>query len=436
MTASVGGRRAWLVWAAALSVYLLAVFHRTSLGVAGIIAADRFGITAAQLSTFVVVQLFVYAGMQVPVGVLLDRFGSRRLLLAGLLLLTVAQATFAVATTYSLGLLARVFVGMGDAMVFISVLRIVSLWFPPMRSPVVTQLTGVVGQIGAILAAVPLSVALRTFGWQPSYLAAAAVGLVLAVVLLVVVRDAPAGLAPPPQPLQPRRVARELRMAWSEPGTRLGLWTHFTTQFSANVTVLLWGYPFLVTVHHLSPGRAGLVLSMVTLSAIVCGPLLGRAVAHRPFQRSTMVLGIVGLIVTMWTIVLLWPGPAPLGLLIALGLVVGIGGPGSMVGFDLARTFNPAHRLGSATGMVNAGGFFAALVMVLAIGVVLDLLTPAGASGYAGADFRWAMSLQYLFWVLGGVQIWRYRLRTRRDLLARDPQTYEAMRAGQLTAAA
>ncbi|MPZ97501.1 MAG: MFS transporter [Propionibacteriales bacterium] len=432
MTAALlGGRRAWLVWAAALSVYFLAVFHRTSLGVAGIIAADRFGVTAAQLSTFAMLQLLVYAAMQIPVGVLLDRFGPRRILLTGLALMTLAQVGFAFATSYSTGLLARTFVGIGDAMIFISVLRLVSFWFPPLRSPVITQLTGMIGQLGAIVAAVPLSAALRGFGWERTYLTAAALGVVLAVVLLAVVRDTPAGHEPARMPLRPRAVTAELRQAWSQPGTRLGLWTHFTSQFSANVMALLWGFPFLVTVHDLSPGRAGLVLSLVTASAIVVGPVIGRTVATRPFQRSTLVLGIVSAIVVMWTVVVLWPGPAPVGVLGLLAVVVGVGGPGSMVGFDLARTFNPSHRLGSAIGIVNVGGFVASLLGILGIGVVLDLLTSGSPAGYAAGDFRVAMAVQYVLWAVGGLQIWRYRRRTRKDLLHRDPQGYAAMREGR-----
>ena len=74
-------RTGWTVWLAAVAVYILAVFHRTSLSVAGLAAVDRFGISAAELATFTMVQLLVYAGMQIPVGVLLDRYGSRRLLL-------------------------------------------------------------------------------------------------------------------------------------------------------------------------------------------------------------------------------------------------------------------------------------------------------------------------------------------------------------------
>ena len=88
---NIGRRRAWVIWLVGLSVYGLAVFHRTSLGVAGILAAERFGISASQLATFTVVQLGVYAAMQIPVGVLQDRFGSRRLMLVGLGLMTVGQ---------------------------------------------------------------------------------------------------------------------------------------------------------------------------------------------------------------------------------------------------------------------------------------------------------------------------------------------------------
>ena len=91
----IGRRRAWVIWAVGLSVYILAVFHRSSLGVAGLLAADRFGIGATQLAFFTVLQLVVYAGMQIPTGVLLDRFGPRAMLLSGLLywlMLTVVKS--------------------------------------------------------------------------------------------------------------------------------------------------------------------------------------------------------------------------------------------------------------------------------------------------------------------------------------------------------
>ena len=115
----------------------------------------------------------------------------------------------------------------------------------------------------------------------------------------------------------------------------------------------------------------------------------------------------------MWTVVLLWPGDAPLGLLVLLVMVVGVGGPASMIGFDLARTSNPGHRLASASGIVHQGGFIATLVLVLAIGWELDWQTPGGGSAYTAEAFRWAMALQYVLWAVGLVQIVRYRRRAR-----------------------
>ena len=151
-----GQQGAVAIWLVGLAIYLLAVFHRSSLAVAGLDASERFDISAAQLSTFAVLQLLIYAGMQVPVGLVLDRFGSRRVMLVGLATLTLAQAAFALADTYALALVARAFVGVGDAMTFVCVLRLVNTWFIARRIPLVTQLTGVLGQTGAIIAAVPM----------------------------------------------------------------------------------------------------------------------------------------------------------------------------------------------------------------------------------------------------------------------------------------
>src|SRR3954466_3274935 len=86
----------------------------------------------------------------------------------------------------------------------------------------------------------------------------------------------------------------------------------------------------------------------------------------------------------------------------------GLGGPGSMIGFDLARTFNPPNRLGTATGIVNVGGFVASLVTILLVGVVLDLRT-GGGTAYGLADFRAAMAVQALPWAVGTVGILRTR---------------------------
>ena len=420
-------RQAMAVWIVGLLVYLLAVFHRSSLGVAGIVAVDRFDISASQLSTFTVLQLLVYAGMQVPVGVLLDRYGPQRLLFVGALVMTLAQVGFALTGSYAGAVVARVFVGMGDAMVFISVLRVIAAWFPPMRNPVLVAWTALLGQCGALAAAIPLARALTSFGWTRTFLATAAVGVLLGLLVVLLVRDQPPGAPSTRSPKPLREVGADLLLSWRDPGTRLGLWAHFTAQFAANVMGLLWGYPFFVHAEHTGKTAAGALLSLLVLTQMVGGPLVGGYIARNPWHRSTLVLSIVAAMATAWAVVLLWPGDAPLWLLAVLVVATGLGGPGSMVGFDVARTFAPAARLGSATGIVNVGGFVASLLVMLAIGVLLDVFTPGAGTDYSPRAYSLAMSVQFLAWGLGGVQVWRFRRRARAHLAVTQPDTYRDM---------
>jgi sugar phosphate permease len=424
------GRSAWAVWGAAVAVYVLAVFHRTSLSVAGLAAVGRFDISASQLATFTMVQLLVYAAMQIPVGVLLDQYGSRRLLVAGLALMTGGQLWFAFIDSYSVALVARVLVGIGDAMVFASVLRLIASWFPAARTPLVTQLTGISGQLGAVAAAVPMSAALSGWGWTTTFASAGALGILLGVILLVVVRDTPSGDEAAPGQVSMTLVRASLRDSWAEPGTRLGLWTHFTTQFSVTVFTLLWGFPYLTQAEGLSTTAAGGMLTLTTVAAVVSGPLLGSFVSRHPFHRSTMILAVVASIIVAWTAVLAWPGHAPTWLLVVLVLTMGVGGPASMVGFDFVRTFNPSSRQGGATGIVNQGGFVASLLVIVAVGLVLDWRTPGGGTDYSSEAFTWAMATQYVAWAVGLSQIWRFRRKTRSHLAVHDPQAFAALRAG------
>lgn len=428
---TVSTRRAYLVWAVGVLAYGVAVFHRSSLGVAGIAAEERFGIGASGLAVFSMLQLLVYAGMQIPVGVLLDRFGSKRLLLTGAATMAGGQLLFALASTFPVALLARVLLGVGDAMTFISVLRLVVLWFPPRRAPLITQLTGMLGQLGALASALPLVAILHNQGWSVAFAGAALVGALVAVLIVTTLRDSPYAGSSRRDDATLSDARRTLALSWDERGTRLGLWSHFVTQFSGTVFALLWGFPFLVVGQGLSPATAGALLGLSTVAGIGAGPVLGALVGRHPFHRSRLVLGIVAITAAAWTIVLLWPGRAPMPVLVGLVLVLGINGPGAMIGFDYARTFNPAGRVGSASGIVNVGGFVAALVAVVLVGIVLDLRTPPGAA-YSLDSFRWAFAVQYVLWALGAVQVFRYRNAARRQLAERDPDAYTALRQGQM----
>jgi sugar phosphate permease len=326
--------------------------------------------------------------------------------------------------------LARALVGAGDAAIFVSVIRLVTLWFLVRQAPMITQLTGQLGQVGAIVAAAPLTLALRHLGWTKSFALASTLGLVGMVLVAALVTDSPYTRERVAR-IKMRALARSLRLVWGNPGTRLGMWSHFTSQFSGTVFALLWGYPFLVRGEGLSPDAASTLLMVMTGWIMISGLVLGAMVSRYPFYRSWMVLGIVAAMALAWAAVLARSTPAPLWMLVVLVCLMATGGPASMVGFDLARTFVPMEASGRANGFVNIGGFSASLLTMGLIGVLLDWHSGGGADTYDLDDFRVAMSVQVVFWVFGTVQILRYRRKAISHLDRLHPGAVDALKRGE-----
>ncbi|MET4049712.1 MULTISPECIES: MFS transporter [unclassified Rhodococcus (in: high G+C Gram-positive bacteria)] len=404
-------KAAWLVWGVGVFAYIVAVLHRTAFGVAGLNAADRFSVSPSLLSSFVVLQVVVYAAMQIPAGVVLDRVGSRKMIALGALLMTIAQITLALTESLPVAVAARALVGVGDALTFISVLRLVPRWFAPRQVPIVSQLTGLFGQTGQILSAVPFLMLLDGPGWTFAFGSAASLGLLAFVLALALIRDVPPGSEVVEPSTSMRETLATIGQVWRRPGTRLGFFSHMGTQFSITVFALLWGIPYLTSGQGLSASTAGVLLSISVFSAVVSGLLLGFLTGRYPMRRSWLVLAIMISNAVMWAIVLALPGPAPLWLLVMLVVVISVGGPGSVIGFDYARTFNPSANLGTAQGMVNIGGFLASLLVIASIGAILQ-----ANGGYTFDAFRLAFLAQYPVWVVAITGVLLTRRKTRRQL--------------------
>ncbi|MCX4567995.1 nitrate/nitrite transporter [Streptomyces albogriseolus] len=402
-----GGRRALAVWGIGVSVYFVAVIFRTSLGVAGLDAADRFDVGASALSTFSILQLLVYAGMQIPVGLLVDRLGTKKVLSLGAVLFTLGQLGFALSPSYGMALAARALLGCGDAMTFISVLRLGTRWFPARRGPLVGQMAGLIGMAGNLVSTLVLARLLHGIGWTPAFAGSSLAGVVVLVLVLLFLKDHPEGHEPKPASHQGAAyVRRQIARSWREPGTRLGLWVHFTTQFPAMVFLLLWGMPFLMQAQGLSRAVAGELLTLVVLANMAVGLVYGQVVARHHGARLPLALGTVGATALLWAVTLAWPGDrAPMWLLVVLCAVLGACGPASMIGFDFARPANPPERQGTASGITNMGGFVASMTTLFAIGVLLDA---------TGDDYTVAFSAVFVLQALGVTQILRLRRRAAR----------------------
>jgi len=421
---STPGLRAWIIWSVGVAAYVLAITNRTSLGAVGVEAADRFQADASTLALFAVVQLAVYGGMQIPVGVLLDRFGSRPIMTVGMLLMAAGQLTMALSPNIGIAIFARVLLGAGDAAIFPAVLRLVATWFPAQRGPLMVQFTGIIGQAGQLIALVPLAALLHATTWSITFGSIAGLGLLFAILVALVIRNHPPEQGADVTVNTDTGVVRVvtssidtgvgIRAAWAHPGTRLAFWSHFTTPFAGTAFVLLWGMPFLTAGEGLDTAHAAGIISVYVVAGMFLGPIIGDLSRRHPNHRSlALVLPAVGVQMAAWIAVFALPEAAPIWLLYVLAISLATGGPASMIAFDHARTHNPSHRLSTATGVTNAGGFIAALIAIFLIGLALDLQGAGTPETYSLEAFRIAFLMPIPLWILGVTFILIERKRTR-----------------------
>jgi predicted MFS family arabinose efflux permease len=400
-------------WALAATVYFLAVFHRSSLGVAGLLAEDRFGITAAQLGAFVLLQIGVYAVMQIPTGVLVDRYGPRRLLVAAAGLMAFGQLLFAIAPSYPLALLARALLGCGDAMTFVSVLRFAAQHFSPRRYPLLVALTSTIGMAGNMLATLPLEQLLQHAGWVASFAGAGCLSVLSGIAVWTLLDDR----APRPSPVRGApelragvvAVSRRVASAWMLPGTRLGFWVHFASMSTATALALLWGQPYLVKGAGFTSSAASAVLLLGVIVAGGGGMLVGWFIGQHPNLRIALALMVCAVTVIGWTFVVFALGDHPSHVVVAaLFAITMLGGPASMVAFAVARDYNDPRVFGTATGAVNVGGFVATAVVAILFGEVVTWL-----GGTSAQHLRYALLVPVAVQLYGAsrVFVWLRRVR-------------------------
>ena len=408
----------WWVWTIGAGVYFLAVFHRSTLGVAGPQAVQRLDLSAAQLSSFVMLQLGVYAAMQVPTGILVDRFGPRRMLLAATLTMGAAQLLFSQVHSYPLALLARGLLGCGDAMTYVSVLRLVAGWFPGRRYPVMVTLTGLAGMTGNVLATVPLTFLLAGLGWSTTFAIAGALSLSYAVLLLRPGIAAPYRHGARTDGIPGgRRVLDDVRGAWRLPAGRLAFWVHLSTMAGPTAFAVLWGFPYLTQALHYPPATASSLLLVLVVGGVLANLALGPLLGRRPVIRGPLAVAVALACLAGWLTLILWPGGLPpFGVVLAVVAVFSVGGPASSVGFLLARDYNPLHRVSTATGLVNIGGFCGAVLMVFAVGQILDRVEP-GVAAHSVNAFRLAFVAIAAITAFGIFRMTTWLLRARAGVL-------------------
>lgn len=423
-------RRALVVWLTAVVLYTMAVTSRTSFGVASVEAMGQFHIDASRLAVFATLQLGTYSLAQIPVGLAVDKFGPRKLLILGALVMGVGQVVLALSTSYLMALGARMLVGAGDATAFSSLMRLIPLWIPLRLTPQLSQLSAAVGQFGQFLSAVPFAALLQSAGWTVAFTSLGALGLLLALLAAVLIQDSPSAPG-----FRQRRENRRLRRARrhhdrpepvaeqapavSAPPARSvtsilsevfrsrvcwhGFFVHWTGLGTLVVFTMLWGVPMMTLGHGMSKDQAGVALTLSTIATVLVGPLVGIASARAGRKRWVITLAGSGVATLGWLWLIAPEQPRGFIAVIGMTIVMGVFAPVSNLGFDSVRENVDRGMLATGTGLANMGGWICGMIASQAIGWSLSLTAPAGDYGWA--DFRCAWLIVIGLWLFGAVGI-------------------------------
>ena len=367
---------AFAVWGLAAALYLAGFYQRVAPAVITRELMSEFALSAAALGNLAALYYYSYVAMQIPAGVMADRWGPRRVLTAGAALAAIGTLLFAFAGSYALAGLGRLLIGASVGVAFVAMLKISSHWFAPSRFAMLSGLALCTGVLGAVSAGVPLRLLVDAFGWRGVLAVSGALTAALAVAIWLVVRDDPAesGYASyshaPPRSQGGLSVLGGIRRSLAA----RNVWLIFLISGGVSGPPLtfagLWGVPFLVTHYGLSTAQAASLTSLLLASWALAGPVLGALSDRMRRRKPVYVLGTV-LAAAGWAMVFLVPG-LPLALLVALLVATGIVSACVMVGFAIAKESAPAALAGTASGVANMGNMLGGMIMPPVVGWVLD----------------------------------------------------------------
>lgn len=361
------------------AVFILSQFYRSAIAVIAPGLRDEADLSAEMLGLLTGAFFIAIAAMQLPVGVMLDRYGPRRTVPALLAFTVVGAVVFAVSTSAPGLILGQMLIGGGCAGVFMGGLVTISRWFPPDRFGTVSSVALAISGLGTLLSATPFAAFAEALGWRGAYLALAAVTAVLAVLVFVMVRDAPPGH--PYHERQPESLGdaiRGIRKVLAHPPI-YGVLAVAFVGYAANISVRgLWGGPYLADIHGLGAIELGNVLLAMSLATIlgvlVLGPL------DRKFRtRKRLILPGMSVAVVALGALALTPGAALWQAILWLCLL-GAGSAYTMHMFAHGRAFFPDHMVGRVMSTINFANFAGVGLIQVVTGLLVGAFPGEGAA--------------------------------------------------------
>jgi len=387
----------WIVWTLAALFYCYGFFQRVAPSVMVPDLMLEFGVSAAVLGNLSAFYFYAYAGLQLPIGVMFDHWGARRMLSLAALLCGLGSLLFSWADSMTWAYAGRLLIGAGAGFTWVGTLQLASRWLPPHRFAMVTGLTLMLGMAGAIGGQAPLAAIVEVSGWRGTMLWAAGFALLLAVLIWLVVRDRPDEDGPRNEPVgDAERATKSLLHGLI--GTMANRQSWFVACYGGALTATmlafagLWGVPYLMQAYGISRPAAAASTSLLLVGWGIGAPLAGWLSDRLKRRKPLMVLGSLVALATFAAIVYT-PG-LPLFWARVLFLVNGFFSGAMVLSFAAGREHNRPETAGASMGFVNTFVMAAGAIFQPLIGWLLDQnwdgTLQAGARIYSVGTYRTA----------------------------------------------
>ena len=366
---------AWIAWGLGTALFFHGFFQRVAPSIMIEDLMREFAVSGVILGNLSAFYFYAYAGLQIPVGVLLDHWGPRRLLTVAAVVGAAGGFLFATAETLPQAYIERLLIGAGAGVCFISCLKIAMLWLPIRRFAFLTGLTMFIGMMGGISAQGPLAAAVSYTGWRGAVMWAALFSLVCGVVIWLVAsagdRSFRAGVRDRSSNPDSLELMGGLRLVLSRSQTwllALNLAAHGAPMLAF---AGLWGVAYIMTRFGLDRTAAAFATSMVLIGWAL-GAVAGGWISDRIGRRKPTMIFAAVVALLVWLIILFVPNlnaSIVIGLLLLNGLASGT----MIVGFALANETTPSSAGGTIAGVLNCGTMTSGAISQVLVGWLLDL---------------------------------------------------------------
>lgn len=358
--------------------FLMVFLQRYALAVMADDLSSSLGLTGTHLSHLGSMYFYSYALLQIPVGLLVDSLGPRRIIFWGMILVSFGSFFFACSHSILLSYLSRFLIGVGSSPVLICILKFQAVWFPSEEFATITGLTSVIGNLGGIVAATPLALFVMYVGWRVSFLYLGLFSLILALFLRLVIRDFPPDMGSDAVLKKEGENKITLTAALKDVLLNPYTWSNFLVFFGGLGAMMsfsgLWGVPFLMHTLNLSRDAAANQVLFFSVGVVLGSPLWGYLADGLLRVRRVMQVGI-SLSLFFWVLFLfLLQRGLPYLFISPLLFLMGFFGISVLLSFTVVKEVNQLQYAGISTSVLNIAPFLGTAILNLLVGWRLDTL--------------------------------------------------------------